>query len=115
MMFLVKTLISALVIAGASEIAKRSNFWSSILISLPLVSVLTLCWAYYEQRNLGQIQNLSMGILWAVIPSLLFFVVLSASLKYGVNFPMSLLISCCSTVVAYLVWIWLLGRLGIRI
>ena len=114
-MFVVKTLISALVIAGASEIAKRSNFWASILISLPLVSILTLTWVYFEQRSVEQVQNLSTGILWAVIPSLLFFVVLSGAIKFGMNFPLSLLISVASTAVAYTGWVWMLGKFGIQI
>ncbi len=113
-MFIIKTVISALIIAGASELAKHSSFWASILISLPLVSILTLSWVYLEQRNLELVQNLSTGILWAVIPSLLFFIALSAAIKLGMNFPISLLISIASTTVAYAGWIWILGKFGIQ-
>jgi len=114
-MFVLKTVISALVIAGASELAKQSSFWSSLLISLPLVSILTLSWVYFEQRNAEQVQNLSTGIVWAVIPSLLFFVVLSAALKNGISYPLSLTLSCISTFGAYVGWIWILGKFGIKI
>lgn len=115
MVFVLKTVISALIIAGASELAKRSNFWASILISLPLISILTLSWTYFENRNSQQVQALSTGILWAVIPSLIFFVALSCSLKFGLHYVLSLLTASGITACAYVSWVWILGRFGIQI
>jgi len=41
-MFLLKTLISALLIAGASETAKRSPSLGAVIVSLPLTSILAM-------------------------------------------------------------------------
>ena len=114
-MFFVKTLVSALIIAGASEVARRSNFWASILISLPLMSVLTIFWVYFEQKDSTQILELSNGILLAVIPSLLFFIVLSLSIRVGIGVPVSLFVAIASTAIGYFLWIRLLSRWGISI
>ena len=58
-LFLVKVAVSALVIALASEIAKRDSFWGALLVALPLTSVLAVSWLVClwlqlvkpEQRN----------------------------------------------------------------
>jgi hypothetical protein len=47
MYFALKTLITALVIVGASELAKRSALASAILLSLPLTSILDIIGIYY--------------------------------------------------------------------
>jgi len=38
-LFLVKVVVSALVIALASELAKRDSFWGALLVALPLTSM----------------------------------------------------------------------------
>ncbi len=54
MMFILKTLISAVVIAGTSELTKKSTFWSSIPISLPWGSIFTVSWVYRDSsRSVG--------------------------------------------------------------
>ena len=45
---LVKVLISAVIIATVSEIAKRSPAFAALIASLPLVSVLGMLWIYQE-------------------------------------------------------------------
>ena len=41
-----KALLSGVIIALASEIARRSSLLGAVLISLPLTSILALIWAY---------------------------------------------------------------------
>ena len=81
MPFLLKVLISALLIAGASELGKRSTFAGALLISLPLSSMLVLSWLYLETKDAVRVAHMATGIFWAVLPSLLFFLVLPALLK----------------------------------
>ena len=101
MYFLIKILISATVIAASSELAQRSSIAGAILISLPLTSILALCWLYYDTGDSAQVSRLSSGILWAVIPSLLFFWALPVLLRQGLKFPLALGVACAIMAGAY--------------
>ena len=93
MYFLAKTLLSALIVAGVSELSRRFALISSLLIALPLTSVLAFCWIYYESRDTQKIIDMSYAVFWLVIPSLLFFLLLPALLKMEVKFVPAMLIS----------------------
>ena len=62
--YVLKFIISALVIVLASEIAKRSTVLSAIIIALPLVSLLTFIWIYNESKDVVRIAKLSEEILY---------------------------------------------------
>ena len=47
MIFLIKTILSALVIAGVSELAKKYSLLAALLASLPLTSILAFVWLYW--------------------------------------------------------------------
>jgi hypothetical protein len=100
--FLIKTFISALIIALASEIAKRSTFWGALLVSLPTMSILTMIWLYIETKDVDKISSLSWNILWLVLPTLPFFVIVPILHKKGLSFPLVLSIACLSTAILYL-------------
>lgn len=106
MYFAIKTLISALVIAGASELSRRYSLIGAALISLPLTSILALCWLYYDTKDTGKVIALSYDILWLVIPSLLFFVVLPLLLQTGMRFVTAMLCSCVIMSIAYTVFVY---------
>lgn len=106
--YLLKILISAVIIASVSEIAKRSSIWAALLASLPLVSLLAIIWLYIDTKDIQRITSLSKDILWLVIPSLLFFIVLPQLLQRGVAFWPSLGISCAATVTGYFVMVKLI-------
>ncbi len=94
MYFLLKTLLSALVIASASEASRRSTLLGALLVSLPLTSILAFCWVYYEQRDAQQIIALSYDVAWLVLPSLLFFIALPLLLRVNLPFIPAMLLSC---------------------
>jgi hypothetical protein len=106
-MFLVKTLITALIIAGASELAKRYTLASALLVSLPLTSILTLIWIYYDSKDTQQIVTMSYSIFWLVIPSLAFFLVLPALIKLNLQFVPAIALSCIVTAILYGAGFWL--------
>jgi hypothetical protein len=113
--FLVKVLISAFVIAGVSELAKRYSVLAAILASLPLTSILAFCWLYWETSDVTKVIELSQGIFWAVLPSLVFFVAMPLFLKAGYHFVWSLLCSCLLMTVSYGGYVWILRRFGVLI
>ena len=97
MMFAVKLALSALIIAAASELGKRSTFAGAILISLPLSSLLAITWLYVETKDTARVAAMTGGIFWAVLPSLLFFLVLPALLKRGWSYWPALGGACAVT------------------
>ena len=81
MLFALKLILSAVIIAGASELGKRSTLVGALLISLPLSSMLALTWLYAETKDTVRVAAMSSGIFWGVFPSLLFLFVLPTLLK----------------------------------
>ena len=73
LLFFVKILISAVVIACATEVAKRQPFWGALIISLPLTSILAMSWLYAETRDNAQLTQFARDIFVLVPVSLVFF------------------------------------------
>jgi hypothetical protein len=114
MYFFVKILISAVVIAAVSEIARRSTWFGALIASLPLTSLLALIWLYQDTRETGRVAQLSMEIFWLVIPSLLLFVMLPLLLRRGVSFYPALSLAAGCTIAGYFLMFVLLQRVGVR-
>lgn len=114
MYFLIKTLITALVIVGVSEIAKRWTPVAAILASLPLTSILAMIWLYHDTHDTTKIIALSNGIFWAVLPSLLFFVALPMLLKMGVKFGFAMILASVIMFVGYTAYVAVMRRFGIE-
>ena len=115
MPFLLKVVVSALIIAAVSELGKRFTLMGAILASLPLTSILALTWLYVDTRQTELVIDLSVGIFWAVLPSLLFFVVLPLLLWRGVAFAPALLVSCVVMALGYGLYTLLLRQSGIAL
>ena len=115
MYVVVKALVSGIIIAAASEAARRSTLLGAIIISLPLTSILAIVWLYRDTGDSEQIISLSWSILWVIVPSLVFFVALPLGLRSGLGFLPSLLIACCVTAVAYAAGVAAARALGLSL
>lgn len=115
MLFALKLAVTALIIAGASELGKRSTFAGAILISLPLSSLLALSWLYQETKDPARVASMAGGIFWAVLPSLLFFLVLPALLKRGWGYWPALGAACAATAAGYAAYAAAMRRLGVSL
>ena len=111
---LVKALLSGLIIALASEVARRWPGWGALIVSLPLVSVLTFIWLWRDSGEPERIAALSQSTFWFFLPSMPMFLVLPALLRAGVHFWPALILSCGVTILLYLAMIWLGPRIGLR-
>ena len=107
MYFVLKTLITAVVVAGISELARRYSLLAAALASLPLTSILAFIWVYYDTKDVQKVTELSYSILWLVIPSLLFFIMFPLLVKVGFRFTPALLLSCVIMSAGYGVFIYL--------
>ena len=115
-LYLLKVLISAVVIVAVTEISKRGGtFWGGVLASLPLTSLLVFVWLYRETGDIARIAALSWSIFWLVLPSLTFFVALPVLLKRGLPFATAMTISLLVMIAAYLATAAIVRRFGISI
>jgi len=113
--YIIKVLLSSVTIVAISEISKRSTTVGSILASVPIVSLLAFIWLYIDTKDSAKIAELSQGIFWLVIPSLIFFIFFPILLKKNVDFWISLGISLTIMVVGYFVMLFILKKMGINI
>ena len=110
MYFVLKTLISAIIIVVVSEIAKRYTWTAAIIISLPLTSVLAFTWLYWDTKDTQKVIDLSYSTIIMSIPSFVFFIILPILLKFKQNFIFSLIISIISTAIAYAIFMYFVKK-----
>lgn len=99
--YIVKVLISSLLIVLISEIAKKSGLLAGLLASIPLVSFLAIIWLYIETRDVIKIRELSTDIFWLVLPSLSFFIVFPYLLGRNMRFGWAMLLSTVIMIILY--------------
>ncbi len=110
--FLLKLVITVVVVLVASAMAKRSGWVGALIASLPLTSVLVLTWLYFDTRDAGRVADLSMGILWFVLGSLPFFPVLAVSLRQGWNLGVAFAAAAAAGFVGVACVQWLVARVA---
>ena len=108
--FFLKTFITALVVAGVSEISRRYSLVAAALASLPLTSILAFIWIYNDTRDTQKIIELSYSIFWLVLPSMLFFILLPLFLKEGMKFPLALALASVCMAGGYAVFMYAKSR-----
>ena len=110
-----KIIISALLIWVISEVSRRFTFWGAVLASIPLISVISFIWIYFETKDIAKITKLSYSIFWLVIPSLVLFLILPVLLKFKLNFFIALSISIGVTTLSYLATIYALNTFSVKL
>ena len=110
--FLLKTLVSALLIGGASELGRRSTLAGAVLVSLPLTSLLALIWLWHDTGDGARIAAFSTDILWLVPASLLLFIALPLAMRCGLGFWPGLVAGILASMAGYGVTLFLRGALA---
>ena len=114
--YLVKVVLSAILIVLISEISKKLPLLGSLIASLPLISVIGMIWMYGEKTDSEKIASHSEGTFWYVLPSLPLFLVLPWLLrKWGMSFPIALGIGVVLTGVLYLLMTRILAKFGMNL
>jgi hypothetical protein len=113
--FVIKCVLSGIIIAAVSEIAKRSPTLGALVVSLPLVSLLGILWLWRDTGDIERIASHAESTFWYVLPSLPMFLALPAMLRAGVGFWPAMAASCILTIVLYFITAWALSRFGIHL
>lgn len=113
--FIVKVLISAVIIATVSEVAQRYPGWGALIASLPLVSILGMIWLWRDTQDPVRLADHALATFWFVLPSLPMFLLMPLLLKRGVAFAPALATGCLLTISLYFLMTLLSARLGVRL
>ncbi len=108
--FLLKAATTVVLVLAVSVLARRPGLAGALIASLPLTSLLVLGWLYFDTRDPHQVADLAMNILWFVLGSLPFFVVLALTLRGGVNVALSFLLASVAGFAGVSIVQWLLTR-----
>ena len=109
---IIKAVVSGVIIALASEVARRSSFWGALILSLPLISILSILWLWRDTEDSERIAALAQATFWLVLPTLPFFLALPVLFRQGLAFWPSMAVACLVTVALYLLAVWLLPKFG---
>lgn len=88
MFALVKIVVSAIIIGGVTEAARRYPAFGGVIAALPLVSLLSLFWLYFQGEEIRILSKFIDGVLWGLPATA--FLLLVIGLCFKASFPFSL-------------------------
>jgi hypothetical protein len=112
---LIKWAISGAIVAAVSEIARRYPGWGGLIASLPLTSLLAMVWLWRDTGDPARVAELSVSILWFILPSLPLFIALPLLLRSGVGFQVSMALAVAGTLALYALMFWAAPKLGLKL
>jgi hypothetical protein len=115
MPFLIKVLISALLIATIAEISKRNPSFGALIASLPLVSILAVIWLWRDTQDPALVASHLQSTFWLVLPSLPMFLIVPFLLRAGNGFWLSLTAGILATALLYGALLLIAKRLSLQL
>jgi len=111
----IKAVISGIIIAIVSEVARRSPGWGALIVSLPLVSILGMLWLWRDTHDPVRMAAHAEATFWFVLPTLPMFLLIPAMLRQGYSFWLALATGCAVTILLYLAMTLIGARFGLRL
>ena len=111
----IKAVISGIIIAIVSEVARRSPGWGALIVSLPLVSILGMLWLWRDTHDPVRLAAHAQATFWFVLPTLPMFLLIPAMLRQGHGFWPALGAGCVLTILLYLAMTLIGARFGLRL
>ena len=113
-MLLFKIIFTSLIIVFISEIAKNYDRLAALIASLPLVTLITLFWLYYENQPEEKIANHAYYTFWYVIPTLPMFVFFPWAIKVF-GFWITFILSIFLTIIIFFLYATILKKFDINL
>src|SRR5690349_21981450 len=104
-MFLLRTIVAALIIGVVSEIAHRSPRIGAVLLTLPVTSLIAILMIWFRDHNLQNLSQFSRETLILVPLGLVFFVPLAFAEKLELGFWTALLAGVVIDLVVIGAWL----------
>jgi len=111
----VKAALSGVIIAIASEVARRWPGAGALIVSLPLVSILAMIWLWRDTGDAGRLADHSTATFFYVLPSLPMFLLVPYLLRQGFGFWPALALGCVLTAALYLMMVLVAPRFGVEL
>jgi hypothetical protein len=112
---LIKWAISGAIVAAVSEIARRYPGWGGLVASLPLTSLLAMVWLWRDTGDPARVAELSISVIWFILPSLPLFIALPLLLRSGLGFWVSMALAVVGTMALYALMFWAAPKLGLKL
>ncbi|GLH64005.1 DUF3147 family protein [Parageobacillus sp. G301] len=90
MFALVKVVVSAIVIGFVTEVARRYPAIGGIIAALPLVSLLSLFWLYFQGEEAKILSKFVYGVLWGFPATAFLLLIIALCLKASFPFILSI-------------------------
>lgn len=108
-----KAAISGILVALASEAARRNPGIGGLIASLPLVSTLALIWLWHDSGgDAAKVAGMAIASSLYVLASLPAFAVIAVLVRSGYALPVALVPAVATGFVGYLAMGWIGTRLG---
>jgi hypothetical protein len=111
----IRAALSGLLIALAATIARKNPAAGALIMSLPLLSVLTVIWLWHDTGNATRIAIHMEATFWYVLPTLPMLLFIPWMLRHGVGFWIALIAGCVLTFLLYLATVPLAAHFGIKL
>jgi uncharacterized membrane protein (GlpM family) len=102
MSFVIKVIVSGLIVALASETARKFVWLGALIVTLSLTSLIIVTIIYVETRDTQKVAGFLASALWGILPPLIFFITCPLFIKHGFNFWLSMGLSCTAMVLGYI-------------
>jgi len=113
MLYIVKIVLSAIIIAAVSKIAQSFPKAGALIASLPLTTLLVLIWMQIEGADRSKISKHAELTFWYVLPTLPMFLLFPYLEKCNVNFWINIASCCILTLVVFFVYALIMKKFGI--
>jgi len=114
MYYVLKLVITTVLIVLISEISKRNSLAGALLAAIPLVSILAMTWMYIDTNDTKSAVDFSNSIVWLIAPSMTLFLAFPYFIKKGLSFFPSMFFAIVLTILAYYSVLFVLQKLGLR-
>jgi len=110
--YIIKILITAGIITAASEVAKMSDRLGSLITALPLISILTMFWIFFESQGNEKIANHAWFTFWYALPTMPMFLLFPILInKFG--FAIAMVLSIIITLICFRILNIVMVKFGI--
>ena len=108
----IKAALSGVLIAAASELARRNPGWGGLVASLPMVSLTTMLWLWRDTGDAARLADLAQSSSLYVLASLPAFVMMAVLLRRGAAIPLAFAGFIVVGLAGYVAMNWAGRRLG---
>lgn len=111
----IKAALSGVVIAAASELARRNPSWGGLVASLPLTTILALLWLWRDAPEPQKAADFLVGTALYVLAALPSFFLIALMLRRDIAIGPAIGAGAVAAMSGYLVLMWLGRRYGLPV